>query len=75
MVWIETARIRVRDEKGGTQIVVEMSEKSGSAPTKGPRKRAWSAFYFLLDGQDVRRASEDTFVNLSTGEILVRVND
>lgn len=70
-VWVEAARFRVRDEKGTIHIVVEMrDESSGAQP-----RRAHAGFYFLLDGQDVRRASEDTFVNLSTGEILVRVAD
>lgn len=75
MVWIEKTRFRVRDEKGGIQIVVEMMDDKGTPTAIGSRKRAPSAFYFLLDGQDVRRASDDTFVNLSTGEILVLITD
>lgn len=75
MVWTEKARFRVRDEKGGVHIVIEMSDEPSGDPLNAPSRRTSSAFYFLLDGQDVRRASEDTFVNLATGEILVRVAD
>ncbi|MBV1687767.1 hypothetical protein KRR38_08780 [Novosphingobium sp. G106] len=75
MVWIEKARFRVRDERGGVHIIVEMSDGRSSEPSSGPPKRMPSTFYFLLDGQDVRRASEETFVNLATGEILVRLAD
>lgn len=71
-VWAEATRYRVRDEKGTLQFVVEMSNRQdiGSA-LRQPRRVRSQAYFFLLDGQDVRRASEDRFVNLATGEILV----
>lgn len=75
MGWTERARFRVRDEKGGIHIVIEMSDETGSKPSNAPLRRLPSTFYFLLEGQDLRRASEDTFVNLTTGEILVRMAD
>lgn len=72
-VWHEAARHRVRDERGALLIVVEMAEDDSASPAaKRPRR---AAFYFLLDGQDVRRASDDTFVNLATGEVLTRVDE
>jgi hypothetical protein len=72
-VWHEAARHRVRDERGALLIVVEMAEDgSASLASKRPRR---AGFCFLLDGQDVRRASDDTFVNLATGEILTRAEE
>jgi hypothetical protein len=70
-VWIEVARHRVRDEKGVLQFIVEMTKEAHEHGSDASRQ----SFYFLLDGQDVRRASNDTFVNLVTGEVLVRADE
>lgn len=71
-MWREAARYRVRDQKGVVQFVVEMTTISDKSPTtdKGPQATG-GRFYFLLDGQDVQRVADGTFVNLATGEILV----
>lgn len=73
-MWHETARYRVRDENGVLLFVVEMTREIDAKPIIGKQRRVpRQQFYFLLDGQDVRPASDDTFVNLDTGEVLVRV--
>ncbi|MBV1687738.1 hypothetical protein KRR38_08635 [Novosphingobium sp. G106] len=63
----------MRDERGALLTVVEMDENDSANPAAKRQRRA--CFYFLLDGQDVRRAPDDTFVNLATGEILRRAEE
>lgn len=66
----------MRDEKGALHTVVEMAYDASKERSPDRQGRGGgSGFYFLLDGQDVKRASDEAFVNLSTGEILTRVTE